>query len=335
MTQASRSLSPNLDLLRAAAVSCVFFSHLYETLTGRHTNVGMHFGQLGVIMFFVHTSLVLMQALDRSVLTGRALVREFLIHRFFRIYPLSVTCVLIAFLIPGSNWTLGDLLANLTLTMNLTYGASMVGGLWTLPLEVQMYLMLPFLFIFLRKRHLAWTFALWAATIPVALAVPTISGRLNVIEYIPCFYGGVIAWRLGKRASWASWAFPLVLATATLPWMLSPDNHMWARWITCTAIGLTIPWFREITWAPVNAIAYTVAKYSYGIYLTHVVALKIAFGSMAGQTAFIQILAFAAMAILLPVATFHLIESPMIAIGRRVTRRNAARQAQVALAGAA
>jgi peptidoglycan/LPS O-acetylase OafA/YrhL len=125
------------------------------------------------------------------------------------------------------------------------------------------------------------------------------------------------------------------MVVATLPWLLSPDNHMWARWITCTLLGLAIPWFREMTYAPVNTISYTVAKYSYGIYLTHIVSLNVTFGMMRDQPAMVQVIVFVAMAGLLPLATFHLIESPMIARGRRLARRHTSRPGQPRLGGAA
>src|SRR5271166_5404081 len=47
--------SANLDVLRAIAVMCVFFSHLFHFSRGGETEFGWHLGQLGVLMFFVHT----------------------------------------------------------------------------------------------------------------------------------------------------------------------------------------------------------------------------------------------------------------------------------------
>ena len=48
-------------------------------------------GIFGVLLFFVHTSLVLMYSMQRSGLTGFALMKNFHVRRFFRIYPLSVS----------------------------------------------------------------------------------------------------------------------------------------------------------------------------------------------------------------------------------------------------
>lgn len=314
-------MSPNLDLLRAVAVLCVFFAHLYETLHHSHTDAAMHFGQLGVIYFFVHTSTVLMQSLARSKQTGRTLVTEFYVHRFFRLYPLSVTCVVIAYLVPGAAWTITDLISNVALVQNLIYGPSMVGGLWTLPLEVQMYIVLPILFMTFRKKPVGALFALWIVSIPIALLQPMISGRLNVIEYVPCFLSGVIAWRLGNRKSVTAWMWPAAIAVCALPWLLSPGNQMMFRWISCLMLGLAIPFFREITHEGFNLITQTIAKYSYGIYLSHVAALRIAFHTLSAEPFVIQVAVFIAMAIIFPLLAYHLVEAPMIQFGRHIVGR--------------
>lgn len=74
--------SPNLDLLRAIAVSCVLLSHL--TWSVGYSEWGS-LGRFGVVLFFVHTSYVLMASLDRS----QGNISSFAIRRFFRIYPLA------------------------------------------------------------------------------------------------------------------------------------------------------------------------------------------------------------------------------------------------------
>jgi peptidoglycan/LPS O-acetylase OafA/YrhL len=311
-------MSANLDLLRAVAVLCVFFAHLYETLHQGHTSASMHFGQLGVIYFFVHTSTVLMQSLARSTQNGRALFTDFYVHRFFRLYPLSITCVAIAYMIPGAVWTMRDLLSNLALVQNLFYGPSMVGGLWTLPLEVQMYVVLPMLFVTFRTKSVRTLLLFWCLSIPIALLQPLISGRLGVVEYVPCFLAGVIAWRLGDRRSLAASTWPVAIVVSAVPWLLSSGNSMSFRWISCLLLGLAIPFFREIKHETFNTITQTIAKYSYGIYLSHVAALRIAFHTLGDQSFGVQITTFVTLAVLFPLAAYHLIEAPMINYGRNV-----------------
>jgi peptidoglycan/LPS O-acetylase OafA/YrhL len=313
--------SANLDLLRAVAVLCVLGSHVYSVLTRHPTELTHHIGQLGVIMFFVHTSLVLMGSLARSRRWGWALVAEFAVHRAFRIYPLAIVCVLVAALLPGAQWSVRQLVANLTLTQNLLYEESMVGGLWTLPIEVQMYMALPFLFVALRARAWYWVFAVWVLALVVGTVQPYVSGRLVVLSYAPCFLPGLVAWKLGRRATLPGGLWPAGMLLAALPWLASAGNQMEPRWLTCLLLGLAIPWFRELPWRWVNAASHTIAKYSYGIYLTHYAALMVAFRQLGDLPFAAQVLAFAVFATLWPYLAFHLVERPAIALGRRAGAR--------------
>jgi peptidoglycan/LPS O-acetylase OafA/YrhL len=89
----------------------------------------------------------------------------------------------------------------MALTTNLTYTDIMVGGLWTLPLEVQMYIALPFRFLLGRMRGWRDMASLWIASLALAIVqIETGHGRLNVLGYAPCFIGGVLGWKLSLTA---------------------------------------------------------------------------------------------------------------------------------------
>ena len=313
----------NLDLVRAAAVLCVLCSHTATVMTGRSTELLHHVGQLGVIMFFVHTSYVLMGSLERSRLWGRPRLADFFVQRVFRIYPLAIVCVLVAAALPASSWTPRQLLANLTLTQDVLYEEPMVGGLWTLPLELQMYCALPFLFVALRRRPVWWMFGLWLLALPVALIRPEISSRLLVLDYVPCFLPGLIAWRIGRRAVLPGWLWPLAVFAAALPWLASTGNQMAPRWFACLLLGLAIPWFGEIPSRWLRAASHVIAKYSFGIYLTHYAALMVAFRQLDHLPLAARVAAFLAMAATFPWLAYHLVEHPMIAIGKRAGGRAA------------
>jgi len=87
--------SYNLDLLRATAVLLVLVSHLLYALSLRHPILessgwaDLIPGPLGVWMFFIHTTLVLMMSLER-LSAGASVAARFYIRRLFRIYPLSI-----------------------------------------------------------------------------------------------------------------------------------------------------------------------------------------------------------------------------------------------------
>src|SRR5581483_4503827 len=156
--------SHNLDFLRSVAVLLVLVDHLFMAagLAEQHPWV-WDLGHLGVLLFFVHTSLVLMMSLERSQgKSGERLFKDFYIRRAFRIYPLSMACVVLmcAFGVPQTlgvapaHRSVAQVVSSFFLVQNLAGQRSVISPMWSLPLEIQMYLALPFLFVFARRNNL-------------------------------------------------------------------------------------------------------------------------------------------------------------------------------------
>ncbi|MBV9085507.1 MAG: acyltransferase, partial [Acidobacteriaceae bacterium] len=281
--------SGNLDLIRAVAVLCVFFAHLQGAFhpNAARATAEWHFAQMGVLIFFVHTSFVLMLSLERTKLSGRRLFGAFYIRRMFRLYPLSMFCVTVAMIVSRLGASKGayqyswfDYLTNMALVTTEADTWPMVGGLWTLPIEVQMYVTLPLLFLLGRSRPLRFLFLLWMASIPVAILEQHRQGRLDVLAYVPCFVAGVIGWRLtllfGRRLP--GWMWPAAfVCTWPVFFAATHENDMYYRWAFSLVLGLLIPWFQEITFEPLRVAARYVAKYSYAIYLSHIGLIQFSF----------------------------------------------------------
>jgi peptidoglycan/LPS O-acetylase OafA/YrhL len=320
-------MQPNLDLLRAVAVLLVLLSHVHSVVTGKQTNLMYNFGQLGVALFFVHTSLVLMQSLERQRLTGPTMFKRFYAQRIFRIYPLSIIFVLCIIAFGQEQWSRLEIVSNLALTQNLTYSRYVSDPLWSLPLEVQMYIALPFLFVAFRDKPVSWLLALWLLAIPVGWAANQITLRLSVLYLVPCFLGGVIAWRLQGNEKLPAWIWPPLLALYCLGFALwaEPRQNHYGRWSVCLALGLTIPWLRQLAAPTLNAASKTIAKYSYGIYLFHFPLLDFAFRTLADRPYAVQWAVFLLLVVLIPVAAYHLIEHPMIRLGHAWTERKTVR----------
>jgi len=327
-------LKPNLDFLRALAVLLVLVAHVagYTIHTNRIT---FALGQLGVMLFFVHTSLVLMQSLERQQLAGAALLRAFYLQRACRIYPLCTVMLLAIYLFMDAQWTPFELLANLLLVQNLVYARYMSTVLWSLCLEVQMYLVLPLLFLFFRRRPVRWLFALWLLSIPLAVLQPLLSARLDVFEFAPCFLAGVIAWRMQGRQYLPSWLWPLLLALVGAGFVAyaEPRANNHGRWAACLAVGLAIPWLRELATPRLNRACQFIAKYSYGIYLFHPLLLWLSFRTLAGLPALWQWSVFLALLVALVGLGYHLVELPMIRLGARLSARASVQRAGGQLAG--
>ena len=184
------------------------------------------FGLLGVMLFFVHTTLVLMFSLERQrAQLDAPLFLPFMIRRCFRIYPLAIIAVTFAYVfhIPSDlqfgrfdllHQTAGNLAANLLLIQNVTRQKANPGPLWSLPLELQMYLVLPGLFFFASRLKSAWgSIAFWWATVGLWFSVGLLFGLLPLSEggirspveallkftrFVPCFLPGIVAYKLWR-----------------------------------------------------------------------------------------------------------------------------------------
>lgn len=327
------------------AVMFVVLSHwliiLGSPVLGRFGLVNI--GHWGVLIFFVHTSLVLMYSLVRLSAGHRSgrLYGAFLVRRCFRIFPLSVAVVSAIYFIriPIAHITVGHFvpirlgprgyLANLLLVQNLTGTDSIEAPLWSLPYEMQMYLCLPFVFVVVsRARRLSHVFAFWALA---ALFVAVVDHELKVrsgtsvlrwdmLQYVPCFLAGALAFRLGRHARpiLPALAWPAILVIVTAIYLRDPAFQ---GWIPCLLLAVAIPYVSEATFAPVTATALLVARYSYSIYLTHFVCLWMVFQVMPPLSLLWRLAAFWVLQAGLAVACYHGIEAPMIRMGARLANR--------------
>lgn len=315
---------PNLDFLRAVAVLLVLVAHA-AGYTIRTNPVSFALGQLGVMLFFVHTSLVLMQSLERQQLQGGTLLRAFYLQRACRIYPLATVLLLGIYLLMDVPWTPFELAANLLLVQNLVYVRYMSPVMWSLCLEVQMYVALPLLFLLFRQRPARWLLALWLASIPVALLQPLLTARLSLFEFAPCFLAGVLAWRLQGRECLPGWLWPPLLALAGTAFVMyaEPRANNYGRWLVCLALGLALPWLRELSAPRLHRASKFIAKYSYGIYLFHPPMMGLAFRTLDTLHPFWQWSLFLSSLVVLTGLGYHLVELPMIRLGARWSARRA------------
>ena len=329
-----------LDSLRAVAVTLVLLDHLVETIGAASSPISIRIawqlGRLGVILFFVHTTYVLMMSMQRRGLTGPTLVKDFYVRRGFRIYPLALAAVatVILFGIPRTPWsglhpelTPVTVLSNVLLVQDLTSAPALLGPMWSLSPEVLMYLALPFLFLIVRARPLWSTVAaLWFCAVIVAVVAESSGApQLSVAYFAPCFMSGVVAFwaRERREGSWPFWAWALSLSSIIALYLgigtLSKEVHVAAAaWCCCLLMGVLLPGFAETGSRAVRVTSHVVAKYSYGIYLGHMIALWLAFSLLSEWPRVAQWGVFAAVMVALPYAGYHLIEEPLIQIGNKV-----------------
>jgi peptidoglycan/LPS O-acetylase OafA/YrhL len=338
-------LSANLDLLRAVAVLLVLAQHLLNRFGGglfRGRSIPP-IGTFGVLLFFVHTCLVLMYSMERSHLSGRALVGNFYLRRLFRIYPLSVLAVLSAVAlhldsglqgVQGLSRTepvaIGRIVSNLLLVQNLVKPGSIINVLWSLPYEVQMYLFLPFLFLWVRgaRSSVGKLCALWVACVFLAIGRDHLAahgvgggvvGRLSLLEYVPNFLPGIVAYALVHAPRVKSYLWPPFILLLVAGYAIRPGAAM--GWMLCLLLGFSIPYFGEIRTEWLRGISHRIATYSYGIYLSHQFCIWLVSDPLSGLPLWSRILVLAGSLILAPVALYHSIEKPMIKVGAKLAER--------------
>jgi peptidoglycan/LPS O-acetylase OafA/YrhL len=86
-------------------------------------------------------------------------------------------------------------------------------------------------------------------------------------------------------------------------------------WLAALGIGtLTGLMDGKVPLALSNVCA-VIAKYSYGIYLSHLPLMIVCFG---GGFSYLRFLSFSALTVVVPIVLFHAIEHPMIIVGNKV-----------------
>jgi len=310
----------NLDVLRSIAVLTVLGFHLAQLRGGQES-----WGRFGVLIFFVHTSLVLMMSLERLAARHSHIALPFYIQRVFRIYPLSILCVLCVVIchIPPSIYEpyrrpgAFMLISNLLLAQNTGVG-SVSGPLWSLPYEVQMYVLLPFLYLLL-KRHAGWRVLLALVILSVGFgSLQLLSAYGKVAQFFPCFMGGILAFWLRRRQKavfpaglWPVWVIALGL-------FYEAASFFGKEFFICLALGGSAGWFRDIKPGFIAALARQIAKYSYGIYLAHAPLIWICFRELPLGSPAIRLALFFLLLALVVILLYHCVEAPFIALGRRL-----------------
>jgi len=294
-------------------------------------------GILGVVIFFVHTSLVLLLSLERLPVAGWRAAVSFYLRRLFRLYPLSVLTVLTVLVLripadpflPFQSLSVQEIIANLALIQNITGSRNATVPLWSLPWEVQMYAVLPLVFFAVRSRRLA----ILAFVVGIAVAA-NIVGVWNgyrytrALQYVPCFMAVSMAYvhlsRVRLRLPAIAW--PLVLMVVAfvygasgVGWPLHPIRY--PEWCTCALLGFLIPRFHDMEDNLLSRAAKHVSTYSYGIYLFHMPSMWVGFTVLSAYGPIVAVVVTLVMTGLLSVTMYHLVEQPMINMGKRVAVR--------------
>jgi len=150
-----------------------------------------------------------------------------------------------------------------------------------------------------------------------------------VIGFAPCFVAGVAAYtlsgRYARRVTALLWV-PFLLAVFgafAVAQNLFPGGvyNRPLGWVFCLAVGLAIPRFQDSAAAALNSAANHVARYSYGIYLFHCVALWVGCAVLDSLPEPAQWALALTIVVVMSVGSYHLLEKPAIDLGVRVSKK--------------
>ena len=314
-------------------------------------------GWLAVAAFFVISGFCIHLSYSQP---SKPDLTAFYIRRFFRIYPPYVLALLVFGLLFPYSWILFSrwsdwvrLLAHLLLIHNVSvYLGAVSASFWTIPVETQLYVLFPVLLILVRRY--SFITALWVVGIiqfSLQLATAIFYNLYNAPPFIisasPFYY-------------WWSWSIGAYLVDAYLKGQPLPFQRVppWLWFVAAMATSgfaaheFCFPFFALTT---VSFFARILAKnsgehlswfgqflrmtgtYSYSIYLIHhplLVAVtdnyKHFFPGIENNPVLMFAAGLTSAVIIFPLGavSYHFLEKPSIAWGKRVLQRRAQRLGQ-------
>ena len=345
----SSAEDPVVEALRGFAALMVVVTHYAYMLTSQTNAWG--FASTGVDLFFVLSGYVF-----APYFFGKRLaIGPHLIRRFFRLYPLYVTALLlyVALKLPdGGAWRYFGVHLLMGHTLSSTDVAFFYNpAFWSLPAEVEYYLLLPLLiwlvartgFLGLLVGATALHMVLLAAADP---GEPANSARAIALVHTP---GLLVEFLLGSAAHWAAQRYP---ATASAWWRLAlggcallaaglayqlliapnvgqvPTPSLWvsgniglAAAVGYAALVSALVCLVRSVGAAARWCFLLMGQLSYGVYLFHNASPKLM--AMAGAPAigWLAVLCALVITVLMAWGAHHLIEHPLRRYGRALSQR--------------
>ena len=356
---------PELDGVRGLAILMVVFWHYVVCLVPAGSimsRIGAS-SWSGVDLFFVLSGF-LIGGIHYDHARSPHFLRTFYARRVFRIFPLYFAWLAAYFiLVPRSatgdpwnfsgampGWTYTAYLQNFSMAARNDFGAHWLAMTWSLAVEEQFYLLLPFLFFSVPARLLPWLipgFAGSAFLLRVVLSRAYPGHGLAQFVLLPCrwdalFIGVGVACltRLPRfiQGTLASLRFlpgavlALLAAAIVMTWARFPANG-WKGSFQFSEFALlygaiilivvSFPDLRICTWLRVPPLR-ALGTHAYGIYMFHEGILGLvhhASGNAEPKLATVGdiLLTFASLGLtlLLAAASFRFFEEPLVRIGRR------------------
>jgi peptidoglycan/LPS O-acetylase OafA/YrhL len=345
-----RERIPSLDGLRALSILGVIAGHALATRHLEHPVRGLGivltYGSLGVRVFFAISGYLITTLLLREKdATGRIDLKSFYLRRSFRILP-AYWLFLLAVLVVGAMVTTGQWLAGFFFLSNYIPVPSFMGHTWSLSVEEQFYLLWPSILMLTGRRGgVAVASVLWIIA-PFCRILAHSSQTSESAFQTQCdalmvgcllalwraHHDGPFLRRLGSGVvAWFSAALLVVVypvvGGAIAHRAPSLNFHAVGHSVESVAIASVLLWSIKSPSALVGRLLNSrplvhVGLISYSLYMwQQPLLLQALKGASWWQIGVHVLLAFAAGEL-----SYRLVETPMIAWGRRLRRQRLAPQ---------
>ena len=293
-------------------------------------------GKIAVAVFFCVSGYLIPSTLTKPGAT----IRDFTIHRIFRLYPaywVSIASRLVVLLALGMTANLPttfNLLANITMFQKFIGQQDMIGVFWTLQIELVFYIV---------AALLAWRKLLtqrWSIQLTMMLlTLVCAAGRYVTHKPLPVamFMAMSLMWmadtlRASERGETTNAAVKRAVVSTII--MLVPASLLGygdegLRYITSylIAIGIfVLCWAKRAAFEKSNILVHALGwlgDWSYGIYLMHGTLLILVAEPLKKLTDCVWLTTAGTLPVLLLTSwlLYRYIEAPMIRIGKRVTKQ--------------
>jgi peptidoglycan/LPS O-acetylase OafA/YrhL len=340
MKSAPASRIPSLDGLRAISILLVIGGHLWWRVPGA-SGVPVVFAGLGVHVFFVLSGYLITRLLqEEQERAGQISLVAFYRRRCFRIFPAAFTYILIIALLSPSSRSALLYAATYTVSYHVDAMPVLFAHLWSLSVEEQFYLLWPLALLlgFRRRAGVAWSAMFLAAAFRLALALSPSHFSAAYLHYsFPGTMDSIAAgcllaiyWpQVRKRCAWMAESPAIPIAVAVTAWTL--DVALWGDTSSTAVRSLSMLWgavplliallvfllIERRDWIFNNPVASAIGVLSYSLYLW-----QQAFTLENQHSALASLLMLAGCA----VASYLLIEKPMLKLGASIKSRKPIRE---------
>ena len=201
-----------IDILRGLAVTLVVLYHFFELLGLQHHILYPYIssiGQLGVPLFFIISGYLIYRSVDYSISRHgmKSGLKQYFSHRIFRILPAYYFNFIIVFILAFyvfdtmSTWPSSfiekQIYAHLTFSSFFIYktsGLGINGAYWTLSIEMLWYIVVPFLYIYIKKDRYFILLFILSILYLLALDFSLFNTILNIDKSDPNYLALLFYW---------------------------------------------------------------------------------------------------------------------------------------------